>query len=277
MNEPCDPQQIRVSDFYERLEKAIRVADPHHMLFLDGNIFAMEWKGFNTILPNTVYSTHDYSMMGFPIGERYKGTEAQNDKLVQQYNRKCEFHHTHGVPIWVGEFGPTYESRDADKFNINQERFNLLGRQLSIYGDQNVSWTIWMYKDIGHMGMVSTSPNSPYLKMIQPFLDRKVRLQLDSASMQDSDEVDHLIDPLVEWINRVSPAATKMYPSNWDTRLHIRRNVLQTFLAASLTEEFAELFKGLGKDQLDELARSWELDQCVLKPGLNDVVAQTTT
>lgn len=276
MNEPCDPQQTRVSAFYERLEKAIRAIDPHHMLFLDGNTFAMEWKGFDKILPNTVYSIHDYSMMGFPIGQRYQGTKEQNDKLVQQYNRKCEFHHQQGVPIWVGEFGPTYESRDADKDNINQERFNLLGRQLNIYEEQNVSWTIWTYKDMGHMGMVSTSPGSPYHKMLQPFLDKKVRLQIDSASVQSIDEVDSLLDPFAEWMDRVSPTAKKAYPPNWDTKQHIRRNTLQTFLASTLTDEFAEHFRGLDKSQLDELAKSWELDQCVQKPGLNAVVAEKT-
>lgn len=276
MNEPCDPEQFRVSVFYERLEKAVRAIDPHHILFLDGNTFAMEWKGFDKILPNAVYSIHDYSMMGFPIGQRYKGTQAQDDKLVQQYHRKCEFHHQNGVPIWVGEFGPTFETRDSDKETINQERFNLLGRQLSIYEENNVSWSMWNYKDMGHMGMVSTSLESPYHKMLQPFLDKKVFLQIDNASIQKSNEVDPLIDPFVEWIDRVSPAAKKTYPPNWDTNTHVRRNLLHTLLAASFTEEFAEHFRGLDKPQLDELARSWELDQCVQKVGLNDVVVKTT-
>ncbi|KAL2105529.1 hypothetical protein VUR80DRAFT_8227 [Thermomyces stellatus] len=276
LNEPCDPEQVRVAAFYERLEKALRAVDPNHILFLDGNTFAMEWKGFTSILPNSVYSIHDYSMMGFAVGQRYKGTPEQNEKLVQQYNRKCEFHHRHGVPIWVGEFGPTFESRDPDAEQINKERFNLLGKQLSIYEDRKVSWSMWTYKDMGHMGTVSISQESPYVKLLRPFIDKKARLQVDSATTHPCDELDPLINQLAAWIDKVSPTATKTYPPNWNTRQHVRRNVIQTFLASTLCDEFAELFRGLDQARLEELARSWALENCIQKEGLNAVIAKYT-
>lgn len=37
LNEPADPEQTRLQAWYERAEKAIRKADPDHILFLDGN------------------------------------------------------------------------------------------------------------------------------------------------------------------------------------------------------------------------------------------------
>ncbi|KAL1866663.1 hypothetical protein VTK73DRAFT_4566 [Phialemonium thermophilum] len=278
LNEPCDPQQVRVAAFYDRLEAALRAVDPHHMLFLDGNTFAMEWKGFTHTLPNAVYSIHDYSTMGFPAGQRYKGTPEQDDKLERQYRRKCEFHYRHGVPVWVGEFGPTFESsgRRPDAAQINAERFALLGRQLRIYEGQRVSWSLWTYKDLGHMGTVCVAPDSPYVRLLRPFLDRKARLQTDSASTGPSEELDPLIDGLAAWIDEVSPTARKTYPPNWDTRQHVRRNTVQTFLASSLCGEFAELFRGLDKPQLEELARSWALENCLQKEGLNAVIAQNT-
>lgn len=64
LNEPCDPEQVRLPAFYDRLEKALRKIDPEHILWLDGNTFAMEWVGFDHVLPNCVYSLHDYSVCG---------------------------------------------------------------------------------------------------------------------------------------------------------------------------------------------------------------------
>jgi aryl-phospho-beta-D-glucosidase BglC (GH1 family) len=62
LNEPCDPEHVRLPAFYARIEKAIRAIDPDHILWLDGNTFAMEWKGFQTVLPNCVYAMHDYAV-----------------------------------------------------------------------------------------------------------------------------------------------------------------------------------------------------------------------
>lgn len=34
----------------------------------------------------------------------------------------------------------------------NAQRYNLLGQQLSIYKEDKISWSIWLYKDIGFQG-----------------------------------------------------------------------------------------------------------------------------
>lgn len=90
--------------------------------------------------------------MGFPTGERYTGTPHQNQKLESQFLRKAEFMYTNKVPIWNGEFGPVYSSDGPGSKEINDERFNLLGQQLRIYDKYKVSWSIWLYKDIGVQG-----------------------------------------------------------------------------------------------------------------------------
>lgn len=52
--------------------------------------------------------------------------------------------------IWNGEFGPVYASPGEDSYEqINQQRYNLLGKQLSIYKQDEIHWSIWLYKDIG--------------------------------------------------------------------------------------------------------------------------------
>jgi len=76
-----------------------------------------------------------------------------NDKLLMN---------TTNNKIWNGEFGPVYASpEDPDHEEINQQRYNLLGEQLSIYKADKISWSIWLYKDIGFQG--DYLPSFPYL------------------------------------------------------------------------------------------------------------------
>ena len=81
------------------MEKAIREVDPDHILFLDGNTYSMDFSAFKDVLPNCVYAIHDYSTMGFPGGEAYRGTKEQKETLQKQYERKVEFMKAHQVPV----------------------------------------------------------------------------------------------------------------------------------------------------------------------------------
>lgn len=278
INEPCDPQHVRLPAFYVRLEKAIHEIDPDHILFLDGNTFAAEWKGFDEypILPNAVYSLHDYSRLGFPGPEQFTGSQEQLERLERQFLRKAEFHLSRNAPIWNGEFGPVYANpqyeEDADA--INRQRYELLNAQLRLYDKYAIPWSIWLYKDIGLQGMLHTSPSSPWNKLLAPFLEKKKTLQLDAWGKYPSQEIDALLGPLVEWIDRVSPTAKSTYPSTWDTRRHIERAVLQTFLAESFQKEFAELFRDKSIKELDELARSFAFEQCVQRTELNKILSK---
>lgn len=275
INEPCDPLHTRLPTFYDRLEPAIREVDPNHILWLDGNTFAMEWKGFEHVLPNCVYALHDYTMMGFPTGSRFRGTSEQKVALERQFLRKCQFMHEKKVPAWNGEFGPVYaNSRDEDAAEINQERYNLLGAQLEVYDKYQIPWTIWLYKDIGVQGMVYCDPESAWIKRIAPWLEKKKRLQLDAWGKYPSKEAEEAIGPLVKWIDEVCPRAKETYPTPWATERHVIRATLQTFLAQAFSKEFAELFRGMEMEELDKLAASFRFEECLQREGLNTILGE---
>ncbi|KAH8593436.1 putative glucanase [Bisporella sp. PMI_857] len=276
INEPCDSEHYRLPAFYSRFEAAIRKVDPHHIHWLDGNTFAMEWREFDKVLPNTVYALHDYTTMGFPTGERFKGTQEQKVRLERQFLRKAQFQHTNKIPAWNGEFGPVYADprMDANAEEINQERYNLLGAQLDIYDKYQIPWTIWLYKDIGVQGMVYTDPDSLWNKTIQPFLEKKRKLQLDAWGKYPSKEVEDVINPLVRWIDSVCPQAKETYPTPWATERHIVRATLQTFLSQAFSLEFANLFKDFTFEQLDEAAKSFRFDKCLQRKGLNKIMSE---
>jgi hypothetical protein len=42
---------------------------------------------------------------------------------------------------------------EAGHDKVNGQRYSLLGQQLSIYKKDQISWSIWLYKDIGFQGM----------------------------------------------------------------------------------------------------------------------------
>jgi hypothetical protein len=273
INEPCDGQHVRLPEFYQRISKAIREVDGDHILWLDGNTFAMEWRGFDAVIPNAVYSLHDYSSMGFPKGEPFRNTREQRQKLERQFLRKAEFMHQHKVPIWNGEFGPVYSDPKLDGKDeagaTNQQRYNLLAEQLRIYDKYSIHWSIWLYKDIGLQGMVHASGSSLYMKTIASFLAKKRQLQIDAWGRRPSTEVEAVINPLVQWIERNAPESKDRYPTPWATERQVSRLVLQIWLAGSLSDEFARLFEGKSLDELNSIAKSFSFAECVQRDGLN--------
>lgn len=150
---------------------------------------------------------------------------------------------------------------------------DMLGEQLKIYDEYQISWSIWLYKDIGVQGMVHTSPESPWNKLLQPWLDKKKRLQLDAWGKYPSKEVEDVINPVIKWIDEVSPYAKDVYPTTWNTARHVERAILQTFLAESFQKEFAQLFDGKSEAELDELAKSFSFEQCMQRGGLNRIMS----
>ncbi|KAK4631753.1 Beta-xylosidase [Fulvia fulva] len=274
INEPCDPKHYRLPQFYDRIEKEVRAIDSDHILWLDGNTFAMEWRDFEHVLPNTVYGLHDYSMMGFPKGNKYEGTSEQKQQLESQFLRKAEFMSHHSTPIWNGEFGPVYANPqlDAGHEEVNAARIDLLDQQLTNYDKYRIHWSIWLYKDVGLQGMIHTDPASKWMKTISPFLVKKRFLQLDAWGRYPSKQVEDVINPLVEFIDKHIPQSKEQYPTPWATERQVIRMINQMWMANCLSDEFAGLFKDMSFDELDECAKSFHFDNCLQRDRLNRVL-----
>lgn len=269
LNEPCDPEHHRLPEFYARLEKAIREVDPEHVLWLDGNTFSMEFRHFDVPLPNTVYALHDYAQAGFHLSPPYEGTEDEDKALERQFCRKAEAMYRLGTPIYNGEFGPVYAGPEQEGYEkLNERKYALLEAQMGIYDRYGAHWSVWLYKDIGLQGMTYLDPNSKYMRTIAPFQKRKRELMLDAWGRMPSEQVQRVIAPLVEWIDRVAPQSKDMYPTPWATERQVIRIVNQTYLSACLSDEFAEQFRGMEEEELEECARSWRFENCVKREEL---------
>ncbi|KAF8306785.1 endo-1,4-beta-glucanase [Clavulina sp. PMI_390] len=278
LNEPADPDHIRLQDWYTRVEKAIRAIDPDHILYLDGNTYSMDFTHFGDPMPNCVYAIHDYSNFGFPKGERhqggnYAGTDEQVAVLKSQYARKTEYHKRVKAPIWNGEFGPVYAnaSDGEDWEEVNNARYHLLRDQLKVYKGDQISWSIWLYKDIGFQGMVYAGPTTAYMERFKQFLNKKKRLAADKWGA-DVRTVAHVFDPLSKWLQDEIPSLRDRYPPHWSIVQYSSRLIRNILLSEELYPEYAENFRDLSYEVLDQLAASFKFENCVQREGLNAVL-----
>ncbi|KAG9104850.1 hypothetical protein FRC06_008080 [Ceratobasidium sp. 370] len=249
LNEPTDEEHTRVLDWYARAEKAIHAVDPDHII-------------------------HDYSTYGFPqVSEPYEGTPEQKAKLESSFKRKIGYHEKIGGHIWNGEFGPVYASPNdgPDWEKTNERRYHVLKDQLELYDLHNISWSIWLYKDIGFQGMVHTSPQSPYISRLAPFLAKKKRLAVDSWGA-DTSTVQPVFNPIEEWLSKEAPHIAQRYPPTWRVNKHVGRLLRNILISEELTPEYASYFEGLSLQELDDMAASFKFENCVQREGLNKVL-----
>jgi len=305
LNEPAEPKHTRLVEYYNRLYDAIRKIDAHHTLFLDGNTFASDFTHFSDEYvkkwKNTSYSIHDYSRFGFPASpETYTGSHDQVKALIRAYERKREWLDQRGLCVWNGEWGPVYARKEYEgdaTEEINKTRIHLLKDQLSLYNrvwapslcsryflaspffvKDRLSWSIWLYKDIGFQGMVYASPETPYRILFNDFLARKHRLAVDSWGADDG-QVKRVYQPLTDHIIEEIPEKYRnLYPwPVWKLSDRIARLSRNILVADFLVQEWADHFQGRTKEEIKDLAWSFSLENCMQRDILNRVLGENAT
>ncbi|KAJ7575971.1 glycoside hydrolase family 5 protein [Mycena floridula] len=268
----------RDNPFYDRVCAAIRAVDSAHIFFLDGNTFATDFSKFPQDVKtrwgeNVAYAIHDYSVYGFPKSkEKYEGTEEQKANMKATYLRKRKWMDDRELCVWNGEWGPVYARYDFDgeeTDDINRRRYAVLKDQLEIYRPDKLSWSIWLYKDIGFQGMVHVSESTPYMKLFKPFILKKYRLAVDAWGASDR-AVRHIYEPIVQLVKESSDA--KLYPPIWSVDERVTRLSRTILLAEFLVKEWAEMFQGMNEATLDELAKSFLFENCLKRDGLNEIL-----
>ncbi|OBZ72767.1 Glucan 1,3-beta-glucosidase [Grifola frondosa] len=287
LNEPADPHHTGLVAFYDRAHAAIRSADQHHALFLDGNTYATDFAAFpadaHTRWPNAAYAIHDYSLYGFPSApEPYARTEEQRRRMRRSYERKRAWMDARGLCVWNGEWGPVYARREYDGEDtdaINERRYNVLSDQLDLYHKASsptldrLSWSIWLYKDIGFQGMVHVAPATPYMALFKDFLAKKHRLAADAWGADDT-YVRDVYEPLVRLIEENVPEDYRqLYPYPvWTVERRVARLARSMLVSEFLVREWAEHFRGMVEEELERLAESFKFANCVERAGLNAVL-----
>ncbi|CDK28776.1 unnamed protein product [Kuraishia capsulata CBS 1993] len=286
LNEPADSKGYRLINFYRKVVDAVEKIDPNHIFFLDGNKYAMDFTEFpDEPIKKSVYAIHDYSYYGFPGFDVFTGSEEQKGKLERQYNRKIEYMKKIQAPVWNGEFGPVYSSEvrgDTDIVATNLARYASLKEQLSIYsrGDPSgdgtgIGWSIWVYKDIGYQGLTFVKPESKYYSHLKDWLAKKQRLGIDKWGRIAPKEVESIYDAVKDHFHKEIPEKfhKAVYPNNLAIDGYIDRVLRECLLSQFLTFEFAEYFRDLSFEELDELASSFKFENLQTRDELNAILS----
>lgn len=164
LNEPfLIPKDDLIDGFYKEVTRAIREVDTNHILFLEGDFFAMDFSCIHSIEDEqTALAFHYYPTVWEPDlfkkdydrNKRQQEFEAVFTKLIQireQFDR----------PILCGEAG-----YDIDKEDIGFT-MGLVEDTLHLFEKYQVSWTLWSYKDAQFMGVVCPKPETPWMKLVK--------------------------------------------------------------------------------------------------------------
>jgi endoglucanase len=268
INEPADPSHEKLFPYYKRLRDAIIKIDPQHILFLEGDHYAVDFDKFTEVWDNVVYTNHDYATPGFISGGDYPGNTGSRyfdkDTLEHDFLRKSEFMFSRHVPLWVGEFGPVYTGIPEK----DEMRYQILKDQLAYYNKYKVSWCIWLYKDMGLQAIMHQNSNTPYMKLVAAFLSKKDSLGADKWGSTDKN-IGQVIKPLQELFKKEFPQYDP-YPQGQQAEINLL--VRHILIAEALVPEYCNLFKDLSEDQITALAQSFRFDNYVTRKRLEDIL-----
>lgn len=125
LNEPAFMSDSKLIKLYEEIVSAIREVDPYHMLIIEGNSYATNFKRFNKAFSeNMVWSFHTYDLLN-------NGAYKNHFDEVKKKGKKTR------TPIWNSEFGANTSSWTSEVIQM----FNTSDYPVS-------GWIFWPWKRI---------------------------------------------------------------------------------------------------------------------------------
>lgn len=254
---------------YRRVVEAIREIDPEHLIFLEGDYFSTLFDGLDApFAPNLVYSSHNYNAAGFGPGP-YPNEAWNRARQEEVFSRHegTRFAQGHNVPLWVGEFGATFNGPTEETL----DRVRAIDDQIGVLEAHGAHWTIWTYKDIGTMGTVLVPPDAPYIRAIDGILKAKRELELDMFWMTQAGptRTREMIGDLARHISaqigdpEIDPETTTRY---------LAQAALAGFASSLAQPAYAKCFAGMTEAELDETLQSFSFARCQPNQPLLDVL-----
>lgn len=269
-----------INRVYRRTVGAIRKIDPKHIIYLEGDDFSRLFRGMDEPFDdNLVYSSHNYiesgitgSYPGFigsrkgPRGEEPVWWDKNTQRKVFYRQEGTVFAKKYNVPLLVSEFGSVY--------NVPQDEIpghlRSLDDQLGIFGAFGAHWTLWTYKDMGVMGAVVLDPESEYMQILKPILDKKELLNVNfgeswrpanPAGEKSADLADY-----IEWV------IGEPYIDTKSNRKYLAQNIFSVYACVLLQPAFATRFKGMSEQRIDKMLESFEIRNCIKNQRLIDIL-----
>lgn len=137
LNEPTRASGATQWDYYDILYKAVREADPDHMIFIEAT-----WE------PNNLPSPEDYGWENVVYEYHHYNWDYNDQSNKSFYTFKKLLGNTHKVPSLIGEFNAWGDSRRSTG-KRDQTDLEANAGVLEFYNGEGWHWTTWTYKVVG--------------------------------------------------------------------------------------------------------------------------------
>jgi hypothetical protein len=115
---------------------------------------------------------------------------------------------------------------------------------------------------------MGVAPDSKWLQKIQPVLERKAVLGVDSWGGVDQ-RIRNLMEPVEQAFQEFFPQHN---PFPFGAQWQINRMIRHILLAEPLLEDFYPLLQGLGYEEIDELMASFKFEKCLARRPLCQIL-----
>lgn len=163
LNEPyLIPKDDLIDQFYKDVTTAIRSVDQNHILFLEGDFFAMDFSCIHTITDEqTALAFHYYPTVWEPdLFHKDYDRNQRKQEFEKVFIKLIKIREQFLRPILCGEAG-----YDIDKEDL-PFTMGLVCDTLDLFKKYMISWTLWCYKDAQFMGVVYPGSDTPWMKFI---------------------------------------------------------------------------------------------------------------
>jgi endoglucanase len=248
------PDWTRMNAIYRRAVEAIRQVDPNHIIILEGDYFSNLFEGLEPpFADNLVYSNHTYNP---GPGENW-GVEEQ--RVWHEDHEGTRFARRYQVPLFVGEFGAGITG-DLPR---RQAAARVIDAQIQLYNQTGDHWTIWNYKDIGAMGLVTLKSETTYLQTIKPVLQAKQALEVDSFIHSDISKIP--VKAKLAEIARLIEAAIQDRALEPEVdQCYLEQQLLSGYASQLMQKKYVQCFAGMGEAEIDRILQSHLLKNCTI-------------
>jgi len=225
---------------------------------------------------NIAYSSHWYIKPAFGSGSypgKYQDEYWDFNELKTRFSEEegTIYTNLNKVPLWVGEFGSVLT---CPKEYVS-DRLKVAHDQIRVFEEFGAHWTIWTYKDAGIMGTVTMDPDSKYMQRVQPVMELKEQLAVDAWG--SSARLSPIREDLLNLSAKILSLINETGFDKTACSMYLTQMVLSGYTAAILQEAYARCFTGMSDSELDDVMKSFSLENCKINPDFKSLLTKCMT
>ena len=256
LNEPVAPDTQIYRRVMQRFIDAVRSVDPSGIIVVEPNLWGKEIASFDpTWLEDAqiMVSPHHYFLQYAPWKDATEYPVVHDGRIYSKDDLRAIYRgywdkEAVPRPYLMGEFGVHAQ------FGAPRAQNRILADALGIFESEGFHWTLWNYKDVGAMGLVTPRADTAW----QQLLDRP---GIAGVRKRVEDAIERFGDELMEVTPQIGTEA-------W---AHLKREFVRDWHQIALDYVLGQM-KALNVEEVEACARSWAFGRCEEFNGRPDVL-----